>query len=137
MPQNDPAFVEHLSAAHDRPIMVALGSTNPSKRQAIIYGFRAAYKRAVYVTTFSVASGVPAQPIGDVATTRGAMTRAERAYATHLLTHGIAPDFAVGIEGGIESEASGMSSYSRVAILRAGSQRWGWLVPVRSNYRSA
>jgi non-canonical (house-cleaning) NTP pyrophosphatase len=53
-----------------------------------------------------VPSGVPDQPWGDAETRQGALARALGCHAAHAAAHA-APDFAVGLEGGIEELSLG------------------------------
>jgi len=75
-------------------LIVALGSTNPVKREATERAFRRAFGE-VKVISVEVSSGVPPQPVGEQAMI-GAFNRASRALE-------LVPDadFGVGIEGGL------------------------------------
>jgi len=74
---------------------IAVGSTNPVKRQATERALENAGVDAD-VATVGVDSGVPEQPRGAAETARGARTRARNALGGH--------DLGVGIEGGVEDD---------------------------------
>lgn len=89
-------------------LRVAVGSTNPSKIEAIaqalhqLLGERKPFVQ-VDIQTFQVDSGVADQPIGDAATMHGAKTRAKSAFLAYRDTNnGTRPHLAVAIEGGLE-----------------------------------
>ncbi len=75
-------------------LIVALGSTNPVKREATERAFRRAFGE-VKVISVEVSSGVPPQPVGEQAVI-GALNRA---YASLKLVP--YAKFGVGIEGGL------------------------------------
>ena len=84
---------------------VAVGSTNKVKVNACRISFERAFSGdAIDVQGFSTSSGVPAQPVGDAETRRGAVNRALAAAAAWEAAHGRAPDFSVGLEGGVYYE---------------------------------
>jgi non-canonical (house-cleaning) NTP pyrophosphatase len=84
---------------------VAVGSTNKVKVNACRISFERAFLGdAIDVQGFSTSSGVPAQPVGDAETRRGAVNRALAAAAAWEAAHGRAPDFSVGLEGGVYYE---------------------------------
>lgn len=70
---------------------VAVGSTNPVKRQAV----ERVLDRSASVRAIAVDSGVPEQPRGRAETIQGAENRAQAALAETTA------DLAVGIEGGV------------------------------------
>lgn len=75
---------------------VIVGSQNPVKIAAAQAGFAQMFPSAAFdVTGVAAASGVPAQPMGDAETLRGALNRAHNAREHY-------PDaaYTVGIEGG-------------------------------------
>lgn len=72
---------------------VAVGSTNPVKREATAAAFETL--PGVSITTEAVDSGVSDQPFGHEETLEGAENRAERALAAGSY------DLGVGIEGGV------------------------------------
>lgn len=79
---------------------VAVGSLNPVKVAAV----RAVFERvqpALRLVSIEVASGVPAQPMGDEETQRGARNRALAAL------QGTGAELAVGLEGGVVSMPDG------------------------------
>ena len=73
-------------------MLVAVGSTNPVKIEAVRRAFSSIWE--VEVRGVKVDSGVSAEPIGQEAIV-GAMNRARRAMAA------LNADFGVGIEGGV------------------------------------
>lgn len=74
-------------------ILVAIGSTNPVKKNAAKAVFQEAFGK-IKVLSFSVPSNVPDQPFGDDQIIKGAVNRAKKA-----IKKGRA-DFGVGLEGG-------------------------------------
>lgn len=72
---------------------VAVGSTNPVKREATANALPA----ATVVEAVSVDPGVSAQPTGEAETVDGARNRARRALATGDY------DLGIGLEGGVAS----------------------------------
>jgi inosine/xanthosine triphosphatase len=77
------------------PFIVAAGSQNPVKLRAVRAGF-SDMLGPIKVTGVEAASGVPAQPMGDDETIRGAINRARAALAA--LPNA---EFGVGLEGGV------------------------------------
>jgi inosine/xanthosine triphosphatase len=78
--------------------VVAVGSTNPVKVNAVRRAFRLLCNAKV--RGVSVESGVPAQPVGFAEVTRGAINRA------HGARREAGADYGVGIEAGlVETEA--------------------------------
>jgi inosine/xanthosine triphosphatase len=93
---------------------VVVGSLNPVKVAAVRAVVHRVYPDAV-VSGVDAASGVPAQPIGDDETRRGAETRARAALALTSAT------LAIGLEGGVVIEAGGMRTCAwAVAVSRDG-----------------
>lgn len=80
---------------------VAVGSTNPVKVAAVRAVLAGVVPDAV-IDAMAVASGVPAQPMGDAETIRGARTRAQAARAAQDA------DLGVGLEGGVVDGPDGM-----------------------------
>ncbi len=80
---------------------IAVGSTNPVKVAAARAVLEPLTAHA-HVTSISVPSQVPDQPMGDEETIRGARNRADAALAA------TGADLAVGIEGGCVDSTSGM-----------------------------
>jgi inosine/xanthosine triphosphatase len=81
-------------------VSVAVGSTNPVKLAATRAVFQRV-ARAASVEAVSVESTVPAQPIGDEETVRGALARARAARAVAQA------ELGVGIEGGVVRDDTG------------------------------
>lgn len=85
------------------PLVVAAGSTNPTKTGAARDAFARCFAGATQLTVlgFDVPSGVSDQPLTDDETRTGAFNRALGAAAAYAAAHGGRPcDFAVGLEGG-------------------------------------
>mmetsp|Transcript_19881 Transcript_19881/g.28272 ORF Transcript_19881/g.28272 Transcript_19881/m.28272 type:complete len:236 (+) Transcript_19881:80-787(+) len=94
-------------------LLIAVGSTNPCKIDAVRIAFEEAIRSCrepsgvdenkldLVFATYDVPSGVPQQPFGDSETKDGAMNRAKGARELCLQEHGSC-DFAVGLEGGVE-----------------------------------
>ncbi|KAJ3032096.1 hypothetical protein HDV00_007983 [Rhizophlyctis rosea] len=79
-----------------RSLLIALGSTNPSKRLAVETSILHLFPdRTPEVRTFSVPSGVSDQPLSDDETTAGAINRAKAA-----LEKWPEAEYGIGIEGG-------------------------------------
>ena len=86
-------------------LAVAVGSRNPVKVNSVKNAFQVAFPQCeIIVSTHEVPSGVPDQPWGDDQTRQGALNRAIACHAAHLAAVGSAPDFAVGLEGGVVEE---------------------------------
>lgn len=81
---------DHLN----RAIVVAIGSTNPTKVNAVKVVFKRVWKNAS-IKKVQVSSGVSPQPFGAKEIVSGATTRAKMALRK------INADFGVGIEGGV------------------------------------
>lgn len=90
----------------------AVGSTNPAKLEAV---HRALARIAPGCTLegIAVASGVGAQPVGDDATRRGAVSRAHAALTAS------GAEIAFGLEGGVIFEGSAPWLVSWVAVVTA------------------
>ena len=119
-------------------MLVAVGSLNPVKSASAVNALQLAFpSRTVTLFCADVASGVPAQPMGDAETRLGAYTRALAAAVECERKHGRAPDFAVGMEGGCEDllftppgpvAVDGkreMHCFAYIAVLDSTSGRWG------------
>ena len=92
---------------------ITVASQNPVKRRAALAAFRQMFPTERFEAEgVAVPSGVPDQPTSLNETMRGARNRAENARAA-------APeaDFWLGIEGGIEDTAQGMTCFARVHVL--------------------
>jgi non-canonical (house-cleaning) NTP pyrophosphatase len=115
-------------------VRVAVGSTNPCKIEAVRKAFRQVFSSEddvkIEITSHSVPSGVADQPFGDGETREGAKNRALAAYndacseARKRNDEDNIPDFAVGLEGGLEKVAH-----------EKGEELWcmAWMVIVGSN----
>ncbi|KAL7542912.1 hypothetical protein ACHAXR_012760 [Thalassiosira sp. AJA248-18] len=99
-------------------IRVAVGSTNPCKIEAVRKAFEDIFVRSkderpvqIVISSHSVPSGVSDQPFGDIETRKGAMNRAKAAYdaATCSDSGNNQPDFAVGLEGGLDTTTAGQN----------------------------
>ncbi|EED93722.1 predicted protein, partial [Thalassiosira pseudonana CCMP1335] len=110
-------------------VRVAVGSANPCKIEAVRKAFEDVYNRIdcggdcgedapsndkvhvqIVITSHNVSSGVADQPFGDAETRAGAKNRAQSAYDAACAEAAIQndttnkPDFAVGLEGGLEKD---------------------------------
>lgn len=93
---------------------IAVGSTNPTKTHAVENVVRALYPDFQLVA-LEVASVIPAQPVGDAETRRGALNRAR---AVLSLTDA---DWGFGLEGGIVQTEFGVMTNAWCAVVdRAG-----------------
>ena len=105
-----------------RTIVCAVGSKNPVKCKASEDGLLKALKPTineafeVKSTGYEVPSGVPDQPMGDKETKLGAVNRAKAAWAAYKADTGAAPDYAVGLEGGITMEGDDMICSAYMAV---------------------
>jgi inosine/xanthosine triphosphatase len=86
-------------------MIIAVGTTNPAKLTAVHNAFERVLGYPVEDVGMAVDSGVPAQPM-DNDIINGAITRASAAYKAFEAENNFAPDYAVGIEGGIITESS-------------------------------
>jgi inosine/xanthosine triphosphatase len=76
---------------------VIVGSTNPTKISATHQAFAAVWPDQTWeVTGLNVPSGVADQPMSDQESIKGATNRAQAVMAKE------SPDFAVGLEGGLQ-----------------------------------
>ena len=104
-------------------IVIAVGSGNPCKVEAVRAAFARCFPgRALDVFACAVPSGVSDQPMGSEETLRGARNRATAAAAASTLRQ---VSFSVGLEGGLERDASSgtLACFAWMAILNA---RGGW-----------
>lgn len=91
---------------------VVVGSANPVKVRAVRRAFDRLFgAHAVQVVGLPVPSGVAEQPRTDAETRAGAEARAERLGELRPEA-----DFRVGIEGGVEEGAPGMSAFAWVVV---------------------
>lgn len=92
-------------------MIVAIGSTNPAKINAVKGAFKRAFPKARYIPVH-VESGVSQQPMGTVETRNGAINRANAA-----LRKCKDADIGVGIEGGVENTRQGLMVCGYVYII--------------------
>jgi inosine/xanthosine triphosphatase len=99
---------------------IAVGSTNPAKLHAVEKAINICINRQdhlqrqqqcdtvikINVVGFTVPSGVPEQPFGDIDTCCGAKNRAKAAYDEYVSKYQIEPHLAIGMEGGLEYNSS-------------------------------
>jgi len=88
-------------------IRIAVGSGNPCKIEAVRSAFVQTFSAlpvtvGIKISSHDVESGVSDQPFGDDETKLGAMNRAKAAWASAEKGDSQPPDFAVGLEGGVE-----------------------------------
>lgn len=120
---NDKMDVARSSMGKSNSLVIAIGTTNPCKVNAVKVAFEEAMNSSRYSTTasdnslsccqnkeaavtfffapYNVSSGVSHQPFGDSETKIGAINRASAAQKLCLMEYGSC-DFAVGLEGGVE-----------------------------------
>ncbi|REF34943.1 inosine/xanthosine triphosphatase [Thermasporomyces composti] len=100
------------------PFQVVIASTNPVKRRATLEAVRVTLGHDdVDAITVDVNPGVPAQPVGDEETLRGARNRAEAARLAHPNA-----DLWVGIEGGVLERNGGLECFAWIVVLGHGEQ---------------
>ncbi len=93
--------------------VIGLASKNPVKVAAALLGFQRMFAEEKFeVRSVPVSSGVAHQPQSDDETLRGALGRAQQAQS--LLADA---DYWVGIEGGVEDQATEMAAFAWVVIL--------------------
>ena len=92
-------------------MIVAVGSTNPTKLKPVRFVFKKHFK-SVKVIGVSVPSGIREQPMSDDEMYRGALARAKGA-----LQRTKNADFGVGIEGGIHKYSYGWFERSLIVIV--------------------
>ncbi len=92
----------------------AVGSTNPTKTRAVENALRLLFDEVTLVA-IKVPSGIPAQPVGDEETRRGALNRAR------AVLQATDADWGFGLEGGIvETEFGTMTNAWCVVVTRNG-----------------
>ena len=97
-----------MASSTKKTLVVVVGSANPVKINATSACFVAAFPDLqVKCTGFSVDSGVSDQPWGSEETRTGAQNRAVAAAAAAAAEGVEGVDFAVGLEGGVESVDGG------------------------------
>lgn len=92
-------------------IKIVVASKNPVKIDAVRDGLSAFLKKSFEITGVSVPSGVSDQPMSDAETLEGAESRVKNAQR---LFPGF--DYYVGIEGGVEPNASGLMAFAWIVI---------------------
>jgi len=73
-----------------------------------------------------VPSGVSDQPVGGSETKQGALNRAMKSYEEYMAKHGSPPDFACGMEGGIDGMAEGETMVCFAVMCVYDGQRTGY-----------
>ncbi len=91
-------------------VEIIVASKNPVKINAVAEGFKSFFPE-VKVIGVSLESGVSDQPMSDEETRRGALNR-----VTQAKLHSPSSDFWVGIEGGVERDADGLTAFAWVVI---------------------
>ncbi len=89
---------------------VAVGSANPTKVTAVTRIFQKVWPNA-QICSVDVASGVSSMPMSDAESLQGAANRATAALAA------LNADFGVGLEGGVQPEAHGLTLHGWVVIV--------------------
>ncbi|PIT86503.1 MAG: inosine/xanthosine triphosphatase [Candidatus Magasanikbacteria bacterium CG10_big_fil_rev_8_21_14_0_10_43_6] len=90
---------------------IIVGSKNPVKIAAAKTAFTLAFPHIdITVEGISVSSGVSDQPMSAAETLQGAENRASNIFAA------ASPDFAVGMEGGLEEDMHGLASVAWMVI---------------------
>lgn len=105
-----------------RPVLVAVGSENPVKVEAVRAALLRLYPEGAEVRGFAVETGVPEQPFEE-ATWEGARTRARKALAAWPEA-----DFGIGVEAGLfQVPATGglLDVQACVVLDRAGRLTYG------------
>lgn len=97
-------------------MIIAVGSTNPTKIQPVIEIFSHHYKNCK-VKGVSVASGIADQPMNIDDMYRGALNRAKKALQKVKDAH-----YGVGIEGGLHKHSFGWFEHSIVVIINKKNQ---------------
>lgn len=89
-------------------LKIAVGSTNKVKVNAAKEGAEKSFlgEAVIEAEGFDVPSNISDQPFGDAETQLGAINRAKNAYEEYTNKYQIAPDFAVGLEGGVMNSVS-------------------------------
>lgn len=90
-------------------LTIAVGSTNPTKVQAVKDIFSNVFEKKIVVISRDVATGIEAQPMDEETTIQGGINRAKHSFDEEV-------DFAVGIEGGIHHNEYGYFLRAWIAI---------------------
>jgi inosine/xanthosine triphosphatase len=99
-----------IMETNPRPIVVAIGSTNPSKVEAVRRAVLDAWPQAALVP-MAVGSGVSEMPMTDAEGQRGALARA---LAARLAADA---DYGLGLEGAVDDGPAGMMLTNWVAAV--------------------
>ncbi len=101
------------------PQTILIASRNPVKIAAALEGFRRMFPETTFTATgVEVPSGVPAQPMSDAETRRGARNRAARAAEAFPQA-----DYWVGIEGGLHPDGATFLALAWVCVRAADGRR--------------
>ncbi len=88
-------------------ISISVGSVNPVKIQTTKNGFSSVFNdKLLNIHGYSVESGVKDQPFGIEETLLGAKNRAISAFIEFQTEFGDKPNYSIGIEGGISTDAN-------------------------------
>lgn len=99
------------------PLHVAVGSKNPVKLNSTERAAATVFKDyECIVEGFNVPSDVRDQPFGDEETLHGAKNRAMYAYSAYQVSHDIAPNYSVGLEGGVKQTEEGLECFAWCAV---------------------
>lgn len=92
-------------------IHIIVASKNPVKIEAVRDGLAGFLKEPFTITAVSVPSGVSDQPMSDAETLAGAVNRVNAALQQYP-----SGDYYVGLEGGVEENASGLIAFAWMVI---------------------
>ena len=100
--------------------MVAVGSLNPVKIEAVKLAFEAVWPEKVFaVEGTSVESGVSSQPLSDAESIKGARARAKKSLKK------LGADFGVGLEGGLHKTGNTWFDCGWVVVVsKSGDEVW-------------
>lgn len=97
---------------------IVIASTNPVKITSVKSGFQKMFPNNKFaVEGVAVSSGVSHQPMTNVETKKGALTRIENAKLERPNA-----DYWVGIEGGVEDDEGVLEAFAWVVILSKGGE---------------
>jgi inosine/xanthosine triphosphatase len=111
-------------------MLIVVGSTNASKLESVRLSLPHVFPNlpasSITIEGLSVASGVSAQPMTDVETQAGALSRARSALSA-AREKGLDPDYAVGLEGGVGEVGGVYMECGWIAVVDARDEaRVGW-----------
>jgi inosine/xanthosine triphosphatase len=92
-------------------IIVAVGTTNPSKLQAVRTAMKK-LKKPFQIKSVEVESGISPQPMTDEETKKGSLNRASRALQKMPIA-----EISIGIEGGVEKTKDGLMNSVWVCLI--------------------